>query len=133
MLRLRHQQTKKLIQIEKELIVGRNKTDLNDTDLSREHFTVILGKSAYYVADLKSKNKTRLNGTVLSPQIAQRLRMGDEIKAGSQIWQVYSIDIPDYAKDLDNNVSLPETDQQKRLRIGALVTIIVLVIYIVLF
>ncbi len=69
------------------LVVGRSRAcDLwiNDASVSKTHarFTLVKQRPAS-LTDLGSRNKTRLNGEPLAPQVAVDVRVGDDIQFGS--------------------------------------------------
>ena len=69
----------------RELVVGRGETcdlTLDDPDLSREHFRLRREWSGVTLADLGSKNGTRLDGVRLSPSTFATLHHHSKIQAG---------------------------------------------------
>jgi sigma-B regulation protein RsbU (phosphoserine phosphatase) len=57
-----------------------NKIVVNDSAVSRKHAEIVRRADGYWVQDLKSKNGTKVNGTLI--QAASRLNAGDRIDIG---------------------------------------------------
>jgi pSer/pThr/pTyr-binding forkhead associated (FHA) protein len=55
--------------------------DLTKT-ISRLHARIRLEGTSFYIEDLKSQNKTRLGGSILTPLKAELLQHGDKIQFG---------------------------------------------------
>jgi hypothetical protein len=69
------------------LVLGRSRACdlwLNDASVSKTHarFTLVKQRPVS-LTDLGSRNKTRLNGEPLTPQVAVDVRLGDDILFGS--------------------------------------------------
>lgn len=70
------------------LTLGRTET-VNDTEMSREHFTIYPDCGSYVVKDLNSKNGTFVNNHRLTaPHI---LKPNDQIRAGQTLFR-YALD-----------------------------------------
>ncbi|MEK6222336.1 MAG: FHA domain-containing protein [Chloroflexota bacterium] len=75
-----------------EAIVGRdvkNEVVINDSEISRQHFRLILQGNSYVIEDMGSTNGTYVNDTKVVGQVA--LKMGDVIRAGDNEVVVYEI------------------------------------------
>lgn len=76
------------------LVVGRNKDcDVvldGDTRISKRHMEVRRDGDAVYLKDLKSTNKTAVNGDYLEPFVEHRLRDGDHIKVCEHLFSYHS-------------------------------------------
>src|SRR5882762_8327805 len=57
-----------------------NKIVVNDSAVSRKHAEIVLRDGAYWIQDLKSKNGTKVNGSLI--QAPSRLNPGDRIDIG---------------------------------------------------
>jgi serine phosphatase RsbU (regulator of sigma subunit) len=57
-----------------------NKIVVNDSAVSRRHAEIVLRDDGYWIQDLKSKNGTKVNGTLI--QTPSRLNPGDRIDIG---------------------------------------------------
>ncbi len=57
--------------------------------VSRRHARITRGRAGYFITDLGSSNGTTLNGHVLKPNCAYRLRNGDRIKVGLVVTQFW--------------------------------------------
>lgn len=74
---------RKIDLLEKEMVAGRDSTcdiTINDNNLSRFHFKIILMNSNHYISDMESKNGTSINGVKIKSKI---LTNGDIISAGN--------------------------------------------------
>ncbi len=72
-----------LIQGEGPFPLGRapeNKIVVNDSSVSRKHAEIVVRADGYWIQDLKSKNGTKVNGTLI--QDLSRLNPGDRIEIG---------------------------------------------------
>jgi hypothetical protein len=68
-----------------ELTIGRGSgcdVVIDDTRVSRTHAIVTRGRGGWLVTDAGSSNGTTLNGRLLTPQVAQPIRVGDRIGIG---------------------------------------------------
>lgn len=96
------QETPLLVQMRKEVILGRV-TETSETTtyinlspyggdehgVSRRHARLLRDGSAVYVTDLHSTNGTRINGDVLAPSVDKRIRDGDELLLGRLKLYIY--------------------------------------------
>lgn len=70
-------------------VVGRGEhvnIKIDDTDMSREHFSIVLRGGGYYLVDLNSANGTRVNSVRVAETM---LHDGDEIEAGSSHFTLF--------------------------------------------
>jgi predicted component of type VI protein secretion system len=75
-----------------EAIVGRdakNEVMINDSEISRQHFRLILQGNSYVIEDMGSTNGTYVNDTRITGQVA--LKMGDVIRAGDNVVVVFEV------------------------------------------
>ena len=56
-----------------------NDIDLPKTSISGSHASIEYKNGCYYLEDLRSRNKTALNGEIIEPHSPKRLKSGDEI------------------------------------------------------
>lgn len=75
--------TKKSIMLDKKFIsIGRgnhNDVDIPKNSISGSHAAIEYKSNNFYLEDLRSKNKTALNGVTIEPHAPQKLKSGDEI------------------------------------------------------
>lgn len=127
MLNLIDPKTNHKLKIDEELILGRESPGLKDPLLSKQHLTFIRGSSGYYVADLGSKNGTKLNGEKLEPQLGKRLKAGDLIQFGNSELKVLAASVP-----TQDGPAVHETKALKAPIYGYILAAILVVIALVL-
>ena len=75
------------IALEDENVIGRNIGNIivkHDTSLSSKHCSISHNGDFIEIVDFGSKNGTKVNGIMLSPNIPKKLRSGDRIEVGKQ-------------------------------------------------
>ncbi len=74
---------KKTMAFYKDIIkIGRgvqNDVDISESSISGSHATIQYRDQSFYIEDLRSTNKTRLNGIELEPYTPMKLKSGDEL------------------------------------------------------
>jgi hypothetical protein len=73
------------------IVIGRaEQTDLriNNKGVSRHHAEIHLKEGKVYITDQDSMNGTKLNGNLIEPHVATRLKPQDTITIGSQVLRV---------------------------------------------
>lgn len=81
--------TREAIELVGEKTFGRKKNcdiQISDELVSGMHMRVINEVSRTLVIDLGSYNKTKVNGSIIEPNIEVELKEGDEIRIGAQIY-----------------------------------------------
>ncbi len=76
--------------IEAEMIIGRSVESqifIDDKSVSRSHAKLNIVGSEVVVLDLGSSNKTIINGQVLAPMTAYKLKNNDQVKTGNVIFK----------------------------------------------
>lgn len=74
--------------------------------VSRQHAVISVKDNRMFIKDLSSVNGTRLNGSLLEPQVEYRLRHGDELTIGHVKLQVRFIVVPIIGKTAKGTGSL---------------------------
>ena len=78
------------------IVVGRNpdcQVILDANGVSRRHAEIRRQGAEFFLADLDSRNKTRLNNAVLEPKVQHRLKSGDKITI-CEIEHVFYLNLP---------------------------------------